>query len=103
MTDHKLTLKADIIAAFHDMPEIIQGEPAMREFLRVLQRLILCAQSHRYFCSALNLPHECLPTSSYAVHTQDPYADNYVFPGDVCDFSILHTDNMIWKVTRYDE
>ena len=39
MVDHKLTTKSDMIAAFPEIVEIIQGEPTMRDFLRVLVRV----------------------------------------------------------------
>ena len=44
MVDHNLTSKADMITAFPEVVEIIQGEPTMQEFIRVLQHLMICAQ-----------------------------------------------------------
>ena len=101
--DHKLTLKAAMIAAFPDIPAMIQGEPTMQEFLGILRHLLVCSQSHKCSRSALNLLHVCLPASLYAVDTQDPYPNNYVFPGDLYDFSGLAADDMTGKSKRYAE
>ena len=56
MTDHKPTSEADIIVTFPDMPSIIQGEPTMRKFLRILQQLMICAQLHEYPMQRIKSP-----------------------------------------------
>ena len=67
-SDHKFTSKGDMIAAFPDFPAMIKGETTMQEFLRTLQNLMVCAQSHKYSLSTLNLIHVRLSASLYAVH-----------------------------------
>ena len=85
MVDHNLTSKSDMFAAFPEVVEIIQGEPTMREFLRVLQHLMLSAESHEYSNSKLNFLHVCLNKELYAVHTTDAYLAIYIYPDDVCE------------------
>jgi hypothetical protein len=82
MVDHKHTSKADMIAAFPEIVEMIQGEPTMRDFLRVLQHLMVCAESHDYSNSKLNFLHVCLDANLYGLYTTDPYPRTYVYPGD---------------------
>ena len=84
MVDHKHTTKADMIAAFPEIVEIIQGEPTMRNFLRILQHLMVCVESHDYSNSKLNFLHVCLDANLYGLHTTDPYPRIYVYPGDTC-------------------
>ena len=99
MVDHKLTTKADMFAAFPKIVEVIQGEPTMRDFLRVLQHLMVCAESHDYSNSKLNFLHVCLNKELYAVHTTDAYPVIYIYPGDVCEFTGITEGDMIAKAT----
>jgi hypothetical protein len=103
MVDHKHTSKADMIAAFPEIVEMIQGEPTMRDFLRVLQHLMVCAESHDYSNSKLNFLHVCLDANLYGLHTTDPYPKTYIYPGDTCDYTGLTEGDTIGKVTRYAE
>ena len=75
----------------------------MQEFIRVLQHLMLCAQSHEYLKSKLNFLHVCLNAKLYAVHTTDAYPATYIFPGDVCEFAGIVEGDMIAKATQYAE
>ena len=83
ISDHKATWKADMIAIFPDFPAMIQGEPTMREFLRILQHLVDCAQLHNYLLSPLNLLYMCLPVEQYTMNTQHAYPQDVPFPGDM--------------------
>ena len=101
MVDHKHTSKAGMIAAFLEIVAMIQGEPTMREFLRVLQHFMLCAESHDYSNSNLNFLHVCLDANLYGLHTTDAYPERYIYPGDVCEFTGLTEGDTIGKATRY--
>ena len=101
-SNYKFTSKVDMIAAFPASPAVIQGEPTMREFLRALQHLMVCAKSHEYSLFTLNLIYECLPASLHDVHTKDPYPDNMSWPGDMCNFGGIMDDTTA-KATIYAE
>ena len=103
MVDHKHTTEADIIAAFPEIVNIIQGEPTIHNFLRVLQHLMVCAESHDYSNIKFNFLHVCLDRELYAVHTTDAYPRIYIYPGDVCEFTGITEGDMIAKATRYAE
>ena len=102
MVDHKHTTKADMIAAFPEIVDTIQGEPTVRNFLRVLQHLMVCVESHDYSNNKLNFLHlhVCLDKDLYVVHTTDPYPRIYIYPGDVCKFTGTAEGDMITKATR---
>ena len=97
MVDHKHTTKADMIAAFPEIVRTIQGGPIMCNFLRILQYLMVCAESHDYSNSKLNFLHVCLDANLYGLHTTDPYSRTYVYPGDVCEFTGLAEGEAIGK------
>ena len=89
MVDHNLTSKSDMFAAFSEVVEIIQGEPTMREFLRVLQHLMLCAELHKYSNSKLNFLPLFLNKELYVVHTTANYPGIYIYLGVVSEFTSI--------------
>ena len=92
-----------MIAEFPEIVEIIQGEPTVREFLRVLQHLMICEESHEYSKSKSNCLVVCLNAKLYAIHTIDAYPAIYIFLGDVCKFTGVQEGDKIAKATRYAE
>ena len=97
-------MKADMTTTFPEIVEIIQGEPSMQDFLRILQHLMVCVESQDYSNSKLNFLRVCLDEDLYGVHTTHPYPRIYIYPGDVCEFAAgLVEGNPISKTTRYAE
>ena len=82
-SDQKPTTKADMMAAFPEPPAKIQGEPTLRELLRVLDHLMTCSQMHNYDLSTCNLLYIFIPEILYAKYTNEAYPQDSRNPGPI--------------------
>ena len=73
-----------MLAGFPDIVERIQGEPTLRELLRILKHLMACAISYSTEGNnGFNLLHRAIPDSIYNSYLTDPA--NQTYPGDAPD------------------
>ena len=62
-----------MIAAFPEAAPKINGQPTLRELIRVLDHLMRCAQTHETDISPLKLLFLCIPPELYANYTGEAY------------------------------
>jgi len=65
MATIKPTKKAEMLAAFPEVPPLITGEPTIGELIYILQYLMACTQSHQSYLSLLNALYMCFPEMLY--------------------------------------
>ena len=95
--------KTDVLAGFPTPVEAISGEPTLRELLRILKHIMMCAILFRTESNnGLNMLHQSLPLLLYRNYVSDP--DTQDHPGDADDpgerpiFSPLVNPNpSVWK------
>ena len=71
---HRPTQKTDMVAAFPEPISKIPGALNIREFIRVLKHMMICAQLHKRDASPLKLLYVCLLPNLYENYTADAYA-----------------------------
>ena len=72
-----------MIAAFPEAAPKINGQPTLRELIRVIDHLIRCAQTHETDISPLKLLFLCIPPELYANYTAEAYPTIPNYPGPV--------------------
>ena len=91
-------------ANFPTKPSGIIGKPNLQELVRILQYLMMCAQTHKSSISpAINLLYLAVPPEIYAQYTQEAYPNaNYPTPADVPivpDYAMAQDDNDRARIT----
>ena len=72
-----------MLAAFPEAAPKINGQPTLRELIRVIQHLIQCSQTHESDISPLKLLFLCIPPELYSNYTAEAYPFIPVNPGPV--------------------
>ena len=105
MTDYKKsTSVADMKANFPTKPSGIIGKPNLQELVRILQYIMMCAQTHKSSISPdMNLLYLAVPPEIYAQYTQEAYPNaHYPTPADVPivpDYAMAQDDNDRARIT----
>ena len=86
MTDYKkATSVADMKANFPTIPPGVIGKPNLKELIRILQYIMMCAQTHKSSISPdMNLLYLVVPPEIYAQYTQEEHSiQHYPTPTNV--------------------
>ena len=75
--------KAMITSSFPKAPPKVVGAPTLREFIRIIQHLMIWSQSHLSQASDLELLFVCVPQHLWRGYSNQPYPTDPVDPGPV--------------------
>ena len=74
---------ATMQASFPEPPPKVHGTPTLRDFIRIMQHIMICSQSHPSQASSLGLLFVAIPQSLWSSYSRDQYPGDPVDPGQI--------------------